>query len=581
MKKYFIILLFSFIAFSCEEQLTKTAPFISEEVVFESESLTEAYIARLYESMEFQYGADQGLAMYSSLAAENVTFADWQSPNNAFIRLYTAVTGPGQMDRWEYATIRDMNFLLENIGTSESLDPAYIKSKVAEVRFLRAFEYFTMVKRWGGVPIITKVQSQSDPKESLFVARNTEKEVYDFIYNETQAIIADLDNTRKGATGRVDKYTVLMLQSRAMLYAASVAKNGELAADKLTGIPAGDANAYFQKSYDASKQIIDSGVFSLMNSNPDKELNYRSIFLTEGVANPEIIFAEVYEPIIRGHTLDSQGQPAGFNATWNSNYPVIYDFVELFDFVDGRSGKVDRSLLNNNNDWDIHDFFGKRDPRFRASVFYPESDFQGKKVWFHTSTILPNNSSVSRVTTYFDREDGISMPEASEPRNRRNSSLLLRKRIDDSNTTPIAGNSGQDYIVFRYGETLLNFAEAAFYLNKSNEALDAMNQIRSRAGMPLFQSLDEEIIRKERQVELCFEDHRLWDLIRWREAEKYLDNVRNQGLVFRYKKATDRYVITLKNAETVTRTFGKERYYIPFSEGRLADNPNLIQNPGY
>lgn len=581
MKKTLIILTICLIGFSCEDQLNKTAPFISENVVFESESLTEAYIARIYESLEFQYATDQSLAMYSSMGAENITFANWQTPNNAFIRLYSAVTGPGPLDRWNYANIRNMNYFLENVGNSESLDQDYINSKIAEVRFLRAWEYFSMVKRWGGVPLITKVQNREDSPEELFVARNTEKEVYDFIYNETQAILSDISDVRSGANGRVDKYTVLMLQSRAMLYAASVAKNGELASNLLTGIPASEANAYFQKSYDASMQVINSGVFSLINSGDDKEANYQSLFLIEGTANPELIFAEVFEPIIKGHVIDVQGQPAGFNAGWNSNFPVIYDFVELFDFTDGRSGKIDRTLLNNNNDWDIKDFFGNRDPRLRASIFYPETEFQGKRVWFHESTILENEQKVNKVTNFFERKDGTVMPEASEPRNRRNSGLLMKKRIDNSNASPIAGNSGQDYVVFRYGETLLNMAEAAFYLGKTDESLEALNQLRERAGMPLFDSVSEESIRKERQVELCFEDHRFWDLLRWREAEKYMNNVRNQGLVFKYKKDSDRYVITLKNAETITRSFTPERYYLPFGVDRLADNPNLVQNPGY
>lgn len=581
MKKLIIVLFLSLTVFSCEEQLNKTAPFISENVVFESESLTESYIANIYENLEFQYGTDQSLATYSSMGAENITFADWQTPNVAFIRLYSQVTGPGQLDRWNYGNIRNMNFLLENIGKSENLDEDYIKSKTAEVRFLRAWEYFSMVKRWGGVPLITKVQSLDDSPEELFVPRSTEKEVYDFIYNEIQAIVNDLSSTRSGVNGRADKYAALMLQSRAMLYAASIARNGELSGNQLTGIPASEADAYFQKSYDASMAIVNSGVFSLMNQGNNKETNYRSIFLVEGTANPEVIFAEVFEPIIKGHVLDTQGQPAGFNATWNSNFPVIYDFVELFDFTDGRSGKISRSLLNNQNDWDIHDFFGNRDPRLRASIFYPESEFQGKKVWFHESTILEDNRTVNRVNNLIQRGDGTQMPEASEPRNRRNSGLLMRKRIDDNNTTPLPNNSGQDYVVFRYGETLLNLAEAAFYLGKQAETLDALNQIRDRAGMPRFTSASEEIIRKERQVELCFEDHRFWDLIRWRQADKVLNNVRNQGLVFKYKKATNRYVITLKNAETVTRSFSPERYYLPFDQNRLADNPSLVQNPGY
>lgn len=569
---------------SCEKELTKEAPFYSEQVVFESEDLTEAYIADLYNGLEFQHDINQDMALYGAVGAEYITFANWQVPNDAFRRTYSAETGPGPLDRWNYFIIRNMNYLLENIPNSQSLDEDYIQAKIAEVRFLRAFEYFTMVKRWGGVPLVTRVQDQDEPYEDLYLPRSTEKEIYDFIYSETEAILDDFDDARRGAEGRVDKYTVLMLQSRAMLYAASIARNGELATDGLTGIPASEADSYFQKSYDASMAIKNSGVFSLMNSGDDKVENYRSIFLTDGLGNPETIFAEVFEPIIRSHGLDHYSQPAPFNPLWNSNTPVIYDFVELFDFKNGDTGKIDRSLLNNSNEWDMEELFGNRDPRFVASVFYPESDFQGGKVWFHEKTKLESGLTVNNTNTYFTRDDGISMPQASNARTRRNTALLLRKRIDENIVSPIRGtvSSGQDYIVFRYAETLLNLAEAAFYLGEDGVALDAINDIRDRAGMPLRMAITEELIRHERQVELCFEDHRFWDIIRWRAADQYLDGVTNKGLRFTYVKATGKYIITLKNAEDpATRNFGDERYYLPFGITRLADNPELKQNPGY
>ncbi|MCQ0110412.1 Starch-binding associating with outer membrane [Zhouia amylolytica] len=581
MRKIFIITTILITCFSCEKQLTKEAPFISENVVFESENLTEAYIADIYSRSAFQVASNENMGLISAVGAEHINFANWQTPNNAFIRLYSEETGPGPLDRWNFFNIRNMNYLLENIESSETLSQEYIQAKKAEVRFLRAYDYFEMVKRFGGVPIVTKVQNQSDPEAELYVSRNTEQEVYDFIYNETQAILDNFDNSAVGADGRVDKYTVLMLQSRAMLYAASIAKNGEEGPNGVTGIPGNLANSYYQKSYDASMEVINSGMFSLINAGDDKVSNYASIFLTEGSSNPETIFAEVFEPVIKGHNLDLLATPAGFNATWNSNFPVLYDFVELFDFTDGRSGKIDRSLFNSETEWDINDFFGNRDPRFRASVFYPESEWQGESVWFHNNTILSDGTKVNSTTQTITRIDGTEMPQASEPRNRRNTALLLRKRVDENNPDPSAGQSGQDFIVFRYAETLLNFAEAAFYLGNTGEALDAINQIRERAGMPLRIGITEDNIRQERQVELCFENHRFWDLIRWRIADQYLDQVRTRGLVYSYNLDSNKYIITLKNAETQIRSFGPERYYLPFAQGRLADNPNLVQNPGY
>jgi len=580
MKKIILILTLSLLLFGCEDVLTKEPTFISDDKVFESETLIDSYIANLYQRSEFQNANNENMGLWAAVGAEHDNFANWQTPNDAFLRKYSQATGPGPLDYWNYALNRDINTLLENIVNSKSLEPSFIKSRMAEARFLRAFHYFELVKRYGGVPIVTKVQNIDDSYDELYLPRNTEKEVYDFIYDETQAILNDFDNVRKGANGRVDKYTVLMLQSRAMLYAASIARNGQLDPNGLTGIDASLADSYFQKSYDASKAIINSNMFSLKQGT-DKVANYASIFLTEGNSNPETIFAEIWEPVIRGHALDHYAYPEGFGSTWNSNFPVLYDFVELFDFTDGRSGKIDRSLFTTTKEWNIKDFFGNRDPRFRASVFYPECDFKGDKVWFHRRTQLANGTFVNNVNTNVTRLDGTLMPQASKPRNRTNTSLLRSKRVDPNNSNPSWDQSGQDYIVYRYGETLLNYAEAAFYLGKTAEALAAINQIRTRAGMPVRTVIDEAKIRQERQVELCFEDQRFWDLIRWRIARQYLDGVNTQGLVFDYKLANNTYIITLKNAETQIRSFGPERYYLPFSSSRLGDNPKFIQNPGY
>lgn len=582
MKKTILSLVICAALFGCEEDLSKTPDFISETQVFQDKSLTESYVSNLYQRLDFQNGIYVEMATKNAVGAENIGFANWQEPNQASTRLYTEVTGPGPLDNWKYAAIRDMNYLLENIGSSTALEPEYVEDIVAEVRFLRAFEYFEMAKRFGGVPLITQVQNQDDSTEELYVSRSSEKEIYDFIYEETEDILSQYDGAKTGAGGRVDKYTVLMLQSRAMLYAASIARNGEVQLDGLLGIPSELANSYYQKSYDASKEIIDSGMFRLIDDyGDDKVANYASIF-TEGV-NDETIFAELFEPFIKGHHWDHFAIPAGFSATWNSNFPVLYDFVEMFDFVDGRSGKIDRSQFNAGNEWDIDDFFGNRDPRFRAAVFYQEAPFQGKKVFLHTSTLYTENGEQKESTKegdIFTTINGDNIPGAGPRRNRVNTALLLRKRVDEDATEPQYNSSGQDYIVFRYAETLLNLAEAGFYLGNSTEALDALNQIRERAGMPLLSEATEENIRHERQVELCFEDQRYFDLVRWRIAEDYL-SLRTKGLILRYNLDTDKYIVTLKNAENQEREFEPQRYYLPFGQGRLADNPNLVQNPGY
>ncbi|MFS4416934.1 RagB/SusD family nutrient uptake outer membrane protein [Maribacter sp. 2307ULW6-5] len=584
LRKLFLITVALFFV-GCEDQLEKEPDFISENVVFEDEGLTESYIADLYLSMNFQevqgFGTI-GIGLFAAAGAEHINFANWQYPNSSYRRQYTEATGPGPLDRWPYENIRNMNVLLRDLPNSTTLSETYKRAKLAEVRFLRAYEYFELVRRFGGVPLITKVQEVDDPEEELFPARKTEKEIYDFIYEELNDILPDLSEQRTGAEGRVDRYTALMLQSRAMLYAASIANFGEVQLNGIVGIPGGEANGYYQKSYDASKEVMESNLFALVDTDPDKAQNFASLFLNEGLGNPEIIFAERFEPFIKGHSLDWLANPDGLGLEWNSNFPVLYDFVEFFDFTDGRTGKgISRDDLTLDNEWDASDFFGNRDPRFVASVFYPETIWKDQKIYFHSSTLLGDGTLVTDRNTILTKPSGEQIPAAAAARNVRNTALLARKRLDPTNIATQSENSGQDFFVFRYAETMLNLAEAAFYLGNTEEALAMVNNIRTRAGMPLRTVITEDFIRQERQVELAFEEQRYWDLIRWRIATEVLGNVRTKGLVFRYNLETDTYNITLKNAEPEMRQFGEERYYLPFGLDRLADNPNLVQNPGY
>ncbi|PZX51381.1 RagB/SusD family nutrient uptake outer membrane protein [Algoriphagus chordae] len=585
MKSRIILMMLLLTVFaSCESQLSKTPDFISEEVVFEDKNLTEAYIASIYQEMLFiDMGgeAQNNMGMIPAAGAEHINYANWQTPNSTYSRSYTAAAGAGPLDYWGYNAIRDINYLIENIGQSKSLSEAYILQKINEARFLRAYTYFQMVIRFGGVPLITKVQNVDDPYDVLYPPRAKEQEIYEFILSELDEIILTMPDLKTGAAGRIDKYTALALSSRASLYAASIGNFGTVQNDGLVGIEPGSTEGLYQKAYDTSKEIIDSGLFLLYDKHENKKVNFSQLFLDEG--NDEVIFAEVFEPVVRGHSLDNLSTPAGFLSTWNSNFPVLYDIVELFDFVDGRKGTdISRDELNSSNTWDIDDFFGNRDPRFTSAVFYPESVWQGGLVYFHSSTTYTDDSG-ERVTVTSGTLDrnGEEWPAAAHPRNVRNTALLLRKKLDETNLEPISGRSGQDFYVFRYAETLLNFAEAAFYLGKTGEALDALNQLRDRAGMPLMTEATEANIRQERQVELAFESHRFWDLIRWRIAPKYLDKVRTKGLVFNYDMDADTYVITLKNAEGTDRSFGPERFYLPISLARIADNPSLEQNPGY
>jgi len=143
-------------------------------------------------------------------------------------------------------------------------------------------------------------------------------------------------------------------------------------------------------------------------------------------------------------------------------------------------------------------------------------------------------------------------------------------------------DSGTDYIVFRYAEILLNFAEAALELGHADEALDAINQVRSRAGVSRKSVIARDDIRQERRVELAFEGHRYWDLRRWRVATTALSR-EFSGLKYVLDYNSGKYrLIVLNNIDGNNKPlFHNRNYYFPITLRRTSANPNLIENPGY
>lgn len=563
---------------------------ISEELVFEDEALANAYLAELYADAKIiEEGGQSGLNinLINAFGGESRNFAPWQGPFGQVIGPVFNENGAGILSYWPYNHIRQINVFIEKLPQSKSLTTEYVSVRVAEARFLRAFAYFEMVKRYGGVPIVTKALPIDASESELFVARNSEKEVYDFIGAEMDAIAnilpeeADLD-------GRVNKWVALSLKSRAMLYAASVAQFGSVQLNGLLGFPASDANGYYQQSLAASQTIINDGPFSLYRKKADPVQNYVDLFIDEN-GNTEVIWAEKFDSQSgKGHSWDLFAHPDGFGFGWNSNFPTYVEKLELFDFVDGTSGKVDRSMYDGETEIDPDWFFGQRDPRMRASIGYPGRPWRGTRIYYHRSTTYtdPGTGEVKKNTSptfIIPGSDG--WPGAAAPRNRNAAvtSLQVLKRLDENLPATGTGLSNTDFYEFRLGEIILNYIEAAFYLGDPNGDMVAMmnDEIRDRAGMPAIE-VTEETIRKERQVELCFEDHVFWDYRRWRIAVQELDGVERHRFHWDYNYDTGKYTAVLAVGDRGrVRTHPERNYYYALGLGRIADNPNLVENPGY
>lgn len=508
----------------------------------------------------------------------------------------------GVMEWWEnaYYTIRNLNEFIQRVPSSP-LSERNKSIRVAEARFLRAFCYFAMVKRYGGVPLLTTVPQLDSPESLLYPTRNTEQELWDFILKETKEITEILPPVQDDY-GRANKWAALSLHSRAALFAGSIAKYGKLDANKLTGLPSNLSQSYFQMAYDASKTIIEDGPNKLYtadvrgNDLEARVQNFKNIFLVK--RNSEIIMAKQHG----GKSFD----PGGGTSTWSwdichaprpsvwgqGNYQAPYlELIEAFDNIDGTSGALDRNYVQSKL-WTMDELWKDKDPRFYASIWTNgtpwrdavASNFGKDTINFHQGLITDDGTLLTTFTasykgmpavgdqSYFHASTGIS-----------NTGFGIMKYLD-----PTANNmvwlmeSRSDYAIFRLGEIYLNFAEAAFELSKTGEALAKVNDIRNRAGVKELGSITMDKIRKERQVELAFENHRYWDLRRWRQAETKLSrSFSGVQYVLDYKTRKYKVLIHESIDGEHNPTFHEKNYYFPITVARRGQNTKLEENPGY
>lgn len=594
MKKLIQILLISLFGFtSCQKDVLDKQPLdiMGDNVVWSDQTLIDAYLTEAYIDSHFLY-SDQGVQdpanvieyWFGQLFVNELSDeckANWVYDAYNY-KLGSLKISGGLLEWWEpsYSIIRKLNVFIERVPSSP-VDADFRKSRTAEARFLRAFNYFTLVKRYGGVPLVTKALDLNAPKEELFPKRNKEQEVYDFIINEMDTIASELPDKQGGTDiGRPSKYAALSLKCRAALYAASISQFGQVQLDGVVGIDPGLATSYYQKAYDAAKMIMNSGLYSLYNKYPDDKVqNFRNLFLDKS-DNSEAIFVVPHDGISResgGHGTTYDYMEAPQPNAWglgNQDGPYL-EMAEEFEHVDGSSGKLDRNLIQQGL-WTTDQLWKNKDPRFFASLYTQNTLWKGKLLDFHKGILLPDGTiqtdvSYNGLLAHGDqRVDGTGFG--------------VLKYLDESNDlSQFSGNSSTDYMVFRYGEILLNFAEAAFELNKPDEALESINLIRARAGIAPLTSIDRDKIRHERKVELAFEDHRYWDVRRWRTAVKDLSK-NGSGLRFIQDYATGKYkLMIIENIDgTVSPpAFYPQNYYLPITIKRTGSNSNLVENPGY
>lgn len=525
---------------------------------------------------------------------------------------------------WDYGYIREINLFIQRVDAATGLTPADKARFAAEGRYLRANAYFELVKRMGGVPLLTEplTYDYSGDVTPLRKPRAKESEVYDFVISELEAIKAILPKT-PGEKSRATYGLALATKARAALYAGSIAKygattptvslpNGEI------GIPANKAAGYYQTALAAAQELIGSGQYALYQKNADLSTNFANIFLDKG-NNLEVIFVEDYKlrsGKVHSFALDNQPRAITEEGERGGRLNPSLNLVQSFEKLDNtfaplaiNTGSVTNYVYYNKPE----DLFAGRDARLRGTVLVPGATFKDRPIDIWAGLLLGNGSILSgdqlgqlkSVNGVSVQAVGLSGPIEGYDGSAQ-SGFYLRKYNDPVVGSGQIGTQSEVWNVrYRYAEVLLNAAEAAFELGQTALAATFMKPVRDRAGLttPLTAAdVTFDRIVHERKVELAFENHELWDYKRWRIAHIVWDGS-NSDLTAQPGKATEpstrvyslwpykiynpggandgKWVFrkVLSSRVTQSHIFRLGNYYSRISDAIINNNPLVTRNP--
>ena len=581
--------------YSCDYLDVPPINIIQDDAIFNSESGITSYMTTLYYDLpieDFRY-TQQGFNVSGKGQGRlpNVSGEAMCSSSDDI-----STIGDGTWwGCWDYGKIRRVNYFLKNFPAYKSnfQNTVLADAWMGEAHFIRAYCYFAMVKRYGGVPILREPQEYVGDIESLKVPRDTEKACYDFIAEDLDEAFRLLpDNEEILGKGRATKYAALALKSRAMLYAGSIARYGTVDLNGLVGIDKALANDYFELAYKAVKELEKSKRFSLYRKNSDKEKNFAELFLAED--SPENIFCKYFQRNVNAHGWDVYFVPYQYRGNgFSSNMNPTLEFVEMFEHKDGTPANFAERAKNTYFD-DPSELFQNMDARFGGSIIYPNAIFKGEPCSIQKGLIIEDGSKKENATNYeeavYTANDGqvyhIVGKSGSGNYSGNMTGFFMRKYLNENmpQSEVIENYSEQHWIEFRYAEALLNGAEAAVEMGQHlDDALLWINDIRSRADIKQLSLSDLTVdkVRHERRIELAFENHTYWDLRRWRIADKEIETKQYTGLCPYFDINKQKYIFEEVAANKYYYTFDVKMYYERIPDGEIAKNGKLKQNPYY
>lgn len=544
-KYLFILLLFSL---GCKKDYLSfdyTDGSIREEDVWNSDRNSRGFLNTAYSGLINGYNVDGDGALWASASDEAVNSNVNSRINIINNGTWGALRTVDDQYTNMYNNIRKTNLFLEKSASSAIVPASDIPKLKGEAHFLRAMYHFELMKRYGQIILATRSFTTTD---DLDLPRNTVDEVVAQITADCDEAIkvlpasqGDLSSADKG---RATAGAALALKSRVLLYAASPLYN--------TG---GELNKWTAAAT-AAKQLIDLNKNSLL---PLAQLgNLWDFSVGSSNYSPEVIFAT---NVSATNSIESNNAPISYEGRGRTN--PTQDLVNAFEMrVSGKPISDNTSGFSASNPYSTTGATA-RDPRLALFVIYNGQSFKSRAVetFIGGRDNTPINSNSTKTGYY------------------------LRKFLSESAawaSGAAAVNRNRPWILFRYSEILLNYAEA---LNEAagpvSDVYLYINQVRVRAGMPvlpagLTQSQMRERIQNERRVELCFEGHRFFDVRRWKKGEDFF-NKPVSGIQITKSGTT----LTYTPFQVENRVFADKNYLFPIPQSELNRTTKLKQNPGY
>ena len=486
---------------------------------------------------EAQYALETG-------AVNNYVNGGWSAANpysRTWTKCYTAIADVCMyLEKLDQADITEWQYNpnYENWVQQMELFPY-------ELRFLRAYFYFELLRTYGDVPLVTTTLTNAQANN---IARTSADEIVKFIVEELDAVAPYLPvsyltevNSEIGRATRVAAYA---LKARTLLYAASPLFN-----------PSND-KAKWAKAAEACKFVLDNAAdWGLKLSK------YSALWGHDAFFNAEIIFG-----LGRGesNSFEMANYPVGVENGSSGNCPT-QSLIDQYEYQDG--GQTFGQRYPGSIDLKSVDPYEGLDPRFALTVVKNGDEW-------------PTNGSQKKAIETFQGGFNALPKYGATP-----TGYYLRKYVDGACVTTADNQTTRrhTWILMRLGEFYLDYAEAVFYATGSANngaygmtANEAINVLRSRSdiNMPAFtEDGDAWVARyeRERAVELAFENHRFWDVRRWKKGAQYFKTVQVASIGSNL----------VLNRSTVTRQWDEKYNFYPIPQSELKKNPNLTQNAGW